>query len=175
MNYIIGSTKVSLDGKNNSTKTASIKAISPDASGNIVVKMIKDVNAAYALINAIVFQSYANPKTASPLNTGLGLVKTSQTSLSPIMNSINGDWIVYPNPFHQDLNINLNSLTEGKYKVSLLDIQGKIVYRESFQFFQVGQNFRTIQSGLEALPNGIYLLRLESDTFPLKSIKIIKR
>ncbi|WP_153801047.1 fibronectin type III domain-containing protein [Foetidibacter luteolus] len=52
--YSIGAKSVSLSAANNTTQTVTIKSVSPDASGQILVSVAKDANSAMAVLNSIV-------------------------------------------------------------------------------------------------------------------------
>jgi len=68
--FAIGSKLVSLDGANNANNTVSIKGISPNSAGIIIIKMVKDINSASAFINSLVFQSYTNPVQVTSAPSG---------------------------------------------------------------------------------------------------------
>ena len=57
-NYTIGSQTVTLDAANNTSKTVRINSVSPDASGNIVVSIVRASGSSYAIINAMQLLSY---------------------------------------------------------------------------------------------------------------------
>jgi hypothetical protein len=67
--------------------------------------------------------------------------------------------LVYPNPSQGTINIKEASLPAGKYQVSLVDLQGKIVYREYLHL----QGDSPVQVDLPVtLRNGIYVLALQN-------------
>lgn len=57
-NYTIGAQTVTLDAANNTSKTVQINSISPDASGNILVSIVRAPGSSYAILNAAQLLSY---------------------------------------------------------------------------------------------------------------------
>jgi hypothetical protein len=57
-NYTIGAQTVSLDAANNTSKTVQINSVSPDASGNILVSIVRAPGSSYAIINAMQVLAY---------------------------------------------------------------------------------------------------------------------
>ena len=65
----------------------------------------------------------------------------------------------YPNPANDTLNINLGSITETNYSFSLVDLEGKVVFRKEVQ------NAHLIESiTLEDFSKGMYLAILQTAT-----------
>ena len=65
----------------------------------------------------------------------------------------------YPNPANDTLNINLGSITETNYSFSLVDLEGKVVFRKEVQ------NAHLIESiTLEGFSKGMYLAILQTAT-----------
>jgi len=63
--YTAGGQTVQINTANNTSTTAQINGLSPNASGEIEITVVKDAAAPYAYINALVIQSYAS--TGIPL------------------------------------------------------------------------------------------------------------
>jgi hypothetical protein len=80
------------------------------------------------------------------------------------------DLKVFPNPAHEQVNINFGSLTPGKVSINISDALGKSVL--SFQDVTPGSNLMKIDvTGLHA---GIYFMRIEFDhQSRLKKIAIV--
>ena len=65
----------------------------------------------------------------------------------------------YPNPANDTLNINLGSITETNYSFSLVDLEGKVVFKKEVQ------NAHLIESiTLEGFSKGMYLAILQTAT-----------
>jgi hypothetical protein len=65
-NFTANGQTISLDGSQNSNKTAQINGITPDASGTVVISCQKASTAKFALISALVIESYV-PGGATPI------------------------------------------------------------------------------------------------------------
>lgn len=75
----------------------------------------------------------------------------------------------YPNPVHDLLNIDFNTQVQSTYTISLLDIQGRVVYTKAFES-EVGLNH--IEMNVSEYQKGIYFGYLTSAT-EKRSIKVI--
>jgi len=83
-NYTIGGQTVSLNAAGNTSQTAIIKNISPDASGNVAISMMQDPGSPFTYLNAIQIQYAFDTTFYAPSN-----LKASGTSTS----TIRLDWI----------------------------------------------------------------------------------
>jgi|GEM_PF-3178107 len=81
MIYQIDTAKASLDSKNNSSNTVTIKSARPDSNGNIQVLIGNRAGDGYtSLIGAILFNGYPRPDTIPPAPTNLtGIVLTDNS------------------------------------------------------------------------------------------------
>lgn len=93
------------------------------------------------------------------MDTPTGLEK--QTELGNI------NFIAYPNPVNDLLNINLNGV-ESEGTISIFNLQGKLLQEQKTN----GAN--TVTLNLSQLPQGIYLCRYAAAT-EIKTVKIIKQ
>ena len=75
----------------------------------------------------------------------------------------------YPNPGHDLLNIDFTSTVQKKYTISLLDIQGRLVYSRELES-EIGLNH--IELNVSEYQKGIYFGYLTSDT-EKRSLKVI--
>ena len=75
----------------------------------------------------------------------------------------------YPNPVHDLLNIDFTSTVQKKYTISLLDIQGRVVYSRELES-EIGLNH--IELNVSEYQKGIYFGYLTSDT-EKRSLKVI--
>jgi hypothetical protein len=57
-NYTIGAQTVTLDAANNTSKTVQINSVSPDASGNILISVVRAPGSSYGILNAAQLLSY---------------------------------------------------------------------------------------------------------------------
>lgn len=75
----------------------------------------------------------------------------------------------YPNPVHDLLNIDFNSTVQKTYTLSLLDIQGRVVYTKAFES-EIGLNH--LELNVSEYQKGIYFGYLTSEA-ERRSLKII--
>lgn len=89
----------------------------------------------------------------------LHFAKASTTSLD--LNDLNDTHRVsfFPSPAKDVLNINLGNLTDTQYSFSLVDLQGKIVFKKHFE------NAHLVESvSLDGLSKGMYLAVMQTST-----------
>jgi hypothetical protein len=89
------------------------------------------------------------------------------TSFTKMVGSIK----IYPNPFTNNIHIELNALENSKMKIKLLDVVGKEVYSENINTHK-GRNSFALENQ-QSLPGGIYYLRFE-EKGKIFSIKLFK-
>lgn len=78
----------------------------------------------------------------------------------------------YPNPVTDLLNLEYSAETEGSLQLSLIDLTGRVWYRDMFDA-KAGNHHLKIN--LNSLPEGIYLLQLLSeDRIWRKTVRIVK-
>ena len=78
--YSIGSQTVILDAANNTSQTVQINSISPDASGNITVSIVRAPGSGYAILNAMQILAYDVKDTLNK-PYGLSAVGTSSSAI----------------------------------------------------------------------------------------------
>jgi len=68
------------------------------------------------------------------------------------------DGKIYPNPFSENLTLEINATQNEKTNIQVFDLLGKNVFSQSVEFFE-GKN--TIELALQDLPSGSYFLRMQ--------------
>ncbi len=68
---------------------------------------------------------------------------------------------VYPNPFNTYTTVTFNIPKSGKVKISLLDINGKLIREIKENYYQSGINQENINA--DGLKQGVYIIKLEAD------------
>jgi len=89
----------------------------------------------------------------------LHFAKASTTTLD--LNDFNDTHQVsfFPSPAKDILNINLGNLADKQYSFSLIDLQGKIVFKKHFE------NAHLVESvSLDGLSKGMYLAIMQTST-----------
>lgn len=77
-------------------------------------------------------------------------------------------WTVSPNPFRHQFTINNEVNTSEKVSITLINVKGKEVIHK-----ELTASDDWAFKGLEALPNGIYILKIQSET-QLQTTKLLK-
>lgn len=77
---------------------------------------------------------------------------------------------VYPNPFNNELNLNIDALKTEQVQVKLIDMNGAEVFAQSFQL-NAGSNI--LSSNVAHLPSGVYIAQVSTAT-ELFTYKLIK-
>ena len=67
---------------------------------------------------------------------------------------------LYPNPSNGELTLEINSLANGTYHVSIVDLVGKELYQKDINC-SAGENFEKLE--LQYLEKGLYLIRLQQE------------
>ncbi len=90
------------------------------------------------------------------------------TSIPEIINNINVDSKVYPNPANDVLNLEFKS--QHSYSIEILDINGKLLLTKSST--SVKENLIKEKIDIKMLANGLYFIKITSDNFT-KTHKLI--
>ena len=99
----------------------------------------------------------------------LHFAKASTTALD--LNDLNDTHQVsfFPSPAKDVLNINLGNLTDTQYSFSLVDLQGKIVFKKQFE------NAHLVESvSLDGLSKGMYLAVMQTSTIRITKKIIVE-
>ena len=169
--FTVNGKSVTLNSANNYNNTSQLNNIQPNTSGIITLVVKAATGSNYGIISAMVIQAHQIPPNLPNVNIG-DVNKFDLAYFDPT--KVNIQATAFPIPFGNTLNINLNAPEAGQFKISLFDLTGKKVYDEAMQNLKKGQNLKTLNSNLQSLPAGIYILRIESDVFPAKTIIISK-
>ena len=184
--FIANNQIVALETSYNSDNTVSLSNLSPDANGQILVKIIYTRSSAYAILNAMIIQCHDNyddegnkiidptlfmrTKKADELGINNKLKLSDDTSLATFR--LIGE--VYPNPFHQFMNLDLNSPQEGKLNMSLYGINGQLMDRK-IEPISKGINRLRYQTHTDLQPGGYILSLRLVGTNQVINIKVIKQ
>jgi hypothetical protein len=123
------------------------------SSGNLSIIKISGIENTYSLANT----RFLNFVNTSPVTSLTGLDKE------------NNNILAYPNPFNSEVNIELNDFGKQPILITILSLDGRVVYNEKLQ------NITSIHKiNLSQLPKGSYLCRL-SNSSDIKTIKFLKQ
>jgi hypothetical protein len=86
-----------------------------------------------------------------------------------VINTQPGNINIYPNPFHDNVNVNVSGIAKTEVVLTLTDILGNNIYYHK-QFSEYGFNKKI---DMHNMPAGIYLVKLEYNG-EIKTTRIIK-
>jgi hypothetical protein len=154
-NYFV--VEYAIDGKNFST------ANTVKANGNSAVKV--EYNNQHLNAFDIANTLYYRLKIVD-LNGDVSYSKTIKLSIAELTNA---SATAYPNPFINEVVVDVPTIGDTKAKVTITNLQGVELMRQETQF----ENGKTKLVGLDGLSSGIYLITVESNEFK-QTLKIVK-
>jgi hypothetical protein len=77
----------------------------------------------------------------------------------------------WPNPFSSLLRAKVTAGEAGKYRLSLLDMEGRLIWSEGYQW-AAGENEAELRL---SIPDGAYLLRLDGGSGEMRAIQVAKQ
>lgn len=107
--------------------------------------------------------------TSLPTTIVVVAVREMSDNASEEISAPSVEMSAYPNPVHDVLNIDFNTSLQKTYTISLMDIQGRIVYTKAFES-EIGLNH--IELNVSEYNKGIYFGYLTSDS-EKRSLKVI--
>jgi hypothetical protein len=90
------------------------------------------------------------------------------TAISELKNAENG-LKIYPNPFQNELNIDINAAFPQNYRVDILNLSGQIVFTEN-----KNADTKLKINNISALSNGVYILKLTDESGNFSQNRICK-
>lgn len=184
--FIANNQTVGLETSYNSANTVTLSNLSPDANGQITVKIIYTRQSTFAVLNAMIIQGHDNYddhgnkiidpslymriKQNNALTINSNIKQTDESVSSPL--KIMGN--VYPNPFRDLINIKVTSPQDGTIEISLYSINGQVVDR---YLKSLGKGINSIEYRPNGdLKPGAYILSLKLvGTQKIINVKLIKR
>ncbi len=192
--YTIGSKSASLNAADNVNSTATITNVTPDENGSVLIEIKAGGASSFAYIGAMVIDAFIGVDgdgqgggSANSVNPGivsLGGRITQQQGITPITQTNNrvagniqqNKVAVYPNPFNEDVVINL-SLTQSTERVSVIvtDMIGRVIHTKELRNVQQGVSQQKIGLDGNSLKPGVYIVKvsgLPGNDF--KTLRIVK-
>lgn len=93
--------------------------------------------------------------------------KTSQLDLSIVENNFGIDFKVYPNPFRENIQIDLGD-KYNDINIFIRNLTGKVVAQKRYS------NLKTLSMDLDLISNGVYIIEIQIDTKKSSYLRIIK-
>ncbi|HJT75303.1 MAG TPA: T9SS type A sorting domain-containing protein, partial [Chitinophaga sp.] len=181
--YTVNNTKVAyLNASMNKSGVVTIRDISPDEYGNILVAVDPaSTTSAYGLIAAMVIMGHVDP--AIPDNgDGVAarqdLIAVVAEPVKDLLNTVIADFgeaKAYPNPFQDQINVDIQLKAETVVRVEIFDVSGKLLYSDYKGTVPAGPTTLRVTPGSRISAPGIYIMRLSGKNGESRIIKLVKR
>ncbi|TAM93417.1 MAG: hypothetical protein EPN39_20085 [Chitinophagaceae bacterium] len=183
--FIANGQLVSLETSYNSSNTVTLKGLTPDQNGQIMVKIIYTSQSRFAILNAMIIKGYTNyDNNGNPvINPNLFMFNRGMSAISQHNIMLKNDTAstlalqvlkAYPNPFSQSVNIIINSGVNDQLILSLVGSNGAVMDRQLKSVFKGINSFR--YQPYNNATSGFYILNIRSVTTGKSvSVKLIKQ
>ncbi|WP_198315604.1 fibronectin type III domain-containing protein [Chitinophaga tropicalis] len=186
--YTVNNTKVAyLNAAMNKSGVVTIRDISPDQYGNIVVAIDPaSTTSIYGLIAAMTIQGHVNaaaqddsgPVEEDSVAARQDLIAVVAEPVKDVLNTVVpdfGDAKAYPNPFQDQINVDIQLKTETVVRVEIFDVSGRLLYSDYKGTVPAGATTLRINPGSRISAPGIYIMRLSGKNGESRIIKLVKR
>ncbi len=112
--------------------------------------------------------------TASELNKGNAEATKDELTLGESLNRESSDIAVYPNPFQNELTLDLGNETEGMVTITILDLSGRIAQQISKEL-SVGEKSVSLDLSALSLKSGVWFVKVEKEDGTTKTLRLIKQ
>ena len=166
--YTIEDQSASLNASYNTSQTVQINNVVPNGSGEVFIDITLDDNAIFGYLGALIIQAYdidqGNARTAQ-------IKKTPRIVDESLESDFSGDreFVVYPNPFKEELTIRGVS---DVISISVHSITGALIYESVHPELDAGGLDLDFSSD-ELLP-GTYLLKVKTK-YNYKVLRLLKQ
>lgn len=185
-NYTINGTTLSINSHNNNSKVIYFEDVTPNSDGEIIINISPAAGTPYCFTGAVTIESYDAPSdlqtipVAGQTDSQINITQISPEVKKPSINTKPEALITgvkaYPNPFVNNLKVDLVLSAKAKQVALVLyDGNGRMVYQKVLGSNEVSRQVQTINLSMaEALPPGIYFLKVVCDAAVQKTIKLVK-
>lgn len=186
--FLINGKQIGLNVANNSMQTVALNDILPDENGIITIKMINADHCAYAIFGAMVIKCSSNydddgNQVINEQQMRLALHaldnELSYKDAQSNIDSLNSRLLVQvlPNPFKDAIYIRLHNLPgDGNTMISLVDMNGRSVYKYNAGRLAPGVNSLTLNLSGANIGDQLYILKVQtSQSNRVQTVKLIHR
>lgn len=184
--YTVNNSRVAyLNASMNKSGVITIRDVSPDQNGNIVIAVDPASSTSiYGLIAALTIMGHVDPASQGdngPLaDAAAGRLDAIAVVAEPVKNIHTdapdfGDAKAYPNPFQGQLSVDIQLKTETAVRVEIFDVSGRLLYSDYKGILPAGPTTLRINTESRISAPGIYLLRLSGKNGETRIIKLVKR
>ncbi|NMM47226.1 PKD domain-containing protein [Marinigracilibium pacificum] len=146
-----------LQASNNTSSWVSLKDLTPDANGQIVLTVQTASGSMYAYLNAMIIEEIGGTASASAM--------TSSAAISGIN--------PYPNPFTDYINVGFAEGKSGEANVEIIDANGTVYFQNSYQVTESMTEFR-VELVSANIPTGTYYIKVTGAGFDGAPVRILK-
>ncbi|MCD4735030.1 MAG: T9SS type A sorting domain-containing protein, partial [Bacteroidales bacterium] len=97
-----------------------------------------------------------------PINSGQITLDGFYLSIPDTIPDLSNSFAIYPNPATDHIRIDVNDTSISSIEVSLIDILGRLIYKESFDDLTPGSN---VDIHLKNYQKGLYLIKINAKNF----------
>ncbi|MGZ8561211.1 MAG: T9SS type A sorting domain-containing protein, partial [Flavisolibacter sp.] len=160
--YTIGSKSTSLNAINNVSQTATIYNVRADNNGAVYIDIQAGGASPYAYIGALVIQAASVTELAEEgqfLRRGYG--ETTEEYVSPFAVAEKDTPSAFPNPFIDDVTLNLSlSQPVKQLKVQVLDVSGRVLFTKELRELNQGISRHKLGMNGRNWAPGIYMIEV---------------
>lgn len=179
--YTINGQQVLLNSWLNDRKVVYISNVVPNSDGEVLIEFSTIDEAAWAFNGGMIIESYDDIPVGSENNQANRVVNLTPT---PEVNAINietlaentfGSAEVFPNPFKDQLNIQINVKQANQQIVAnVYNMNGSLVHSQQATGRNAGKQLISMNLGNKNLQNGYYLVTVVVNGKIESTIKVIK-
>ena len=169
--YQIGNQIVTQDATNNTSSTVQIAGVRPDSTGTIYFSVYSQV-VGRSYLNALTIDGVPDPTSnfgqtpvaTQTITNGAVTATSTRFSDSAAEAELTTDTkaVAFPDPFVDAVSLSLHLPQQvGKLMVSLVDVQGRVLYRQQFENLPQGTSVLPLGITGSKLPAGSYYLLLQ--------------
>ncbi len=167
--YTVNGQTVTLNASYNTTNTVQLKDITPDINGDVEIRIATSAGSNFGYLNGFIIQAARLPESASSkVAASSKLGADNRENIVDVNNAL-----VYPNPFTDALNIQLNAVGgTGSVQLVMFNSNGQKVVNQKRSV-----DANAIQLDLKQfnLKKGIYLLNIINEAGENNVYRIIKK
>jgi hypothetical protein len=184
--YVVNGDTVILNAMYNTNATVTMRGLSPDNTGRLLVKIRPyGNNSGGGWINAMVIQGYdasthtapAPPASTGGANTNV-VTGARGATLAQQSQRVQADAVIsaYPNPFHQFFTLTVAAANNNeKVQVTIYDMSGRLVYLKEVGNLSQGDNYLRIDTDHNLSQAGVYIVKVVyADRKTVKTFKLVK-
>jgi hypothetical protein len=175
--YKCNGEEVFLNSISNTTKVVYLENLVPDENGELYLDVRTVSGYPYSFTGALTIEGYVDDgSVGKPDETPQPSYEYVKTETVKFVDKVEDNYLnVYPNPFTDRFNVELNTEQTAQVSLMLFDLSGNLVYEETGHKTIQGINRIPVEIAQKVyLVPGTYFLSVIRDGKPLKAVKLLK-